>query len=701
MMSEKIQPAHRERVACVYVRQSTMTQVRHNRESRQRQYGLADRAKGLGFSRVRVIDDDLGRSGSGTQERPGFARLVASVCAGEAGAVLAIEASRLARNNRDWHHLIDLCAMTSTLLIDHDGVYDPSLLNDRLLLGLKGTMSEFELNLLRQRSQESLRRMIGRGEVLSQVAIGYVRTECNGIEMTPDLRVQTAIHGLFAKFHETGSVRQTLLWYRQNQIPLPTWSAASGNREVAWQLPVYNRIHSILKNPVYAGTFVHGRRRTQTVVVDGRARKTRGHEVPLAQWDVVIHDHHEAYIDWSTFLANREQIQTNIGERGRAGAGAGAAKAGPALLAGLLRCGRCGRKLHVGYSGKGGRVPRYFCRGAHLNHGTDWCISFGGLRADEAVTQQVLQTLAGSGVEASLAAWSRFKQQEDERSRALEMALQQARYESQRARKQYDAVDPGNRLVASELERRWNTSLTKVVELESGLDDLQAGREEIGEPQRLRLLVLGQDLRRLWGHPATTAALKKRLLRTVLEEIVVNTSKDPPRIHLRLHWSGGVHTDLTIAKNATGHHKHCTDRNVIELARQLAKVCDDKTIASVLNRLGYRTGHGNTWTLTRIKTMRSHHGIPPLNTDKTRLWVTLEQAARELNVSRHAVRILIRRGILPAQQVVRYAPWVIERADLQCEPVQKVIQAIQSGQQLPRREIPDSQPVLFQQGSEV
>jgi DNA invertase Pin-like site-specific DNA recombinase len=227
MMSEKIQPTHRERVACVYVRQSTMTQVRHNRESRQRQYGLADRAKGLGFSRVRVIDDDLGRSGSGTQERPGFARLVASVCAGEAGAVLAIEASRLARNNRDWHHLIDLCAMTSTLLIDHDGVYDPSLLNDRLLLGLKGTMSEFELNLLRQRSQESLRRMIGRGEVLSQVAIGYVRTECNGIEMTPDLRVQTAIHGLFAKFHETGSVRQTLLWYRQNQIPLPTWSAAT------------------------------------------------------------------------------------------------------------------------------------------------------------------------------------------------------------------------------------------------------------------------------------------------------------------------------------------------------------------------------------------------------------------------------------------------------------------------------------------
>lgn len=701
MMSEKIQSTHRKRVACVYVRQSTMTQVRHNHESRQRQYALAERAKGLGFARVRVIDDDLGRSGSGTQERPGFARLVATVCAGEAGAVLALEASRLARNNRDWHHLIDLCAMTSTLLIDHDGVYDPALLNDRLLLGLKGTMSEFELNLLRQRAQESLRRMIARGEVLSQVAIGYVRTERNGIEMTPDLRVREAIHGLFAKFRETGSVRQTLLWYRQSQIPLPTWSAASGNREVVWQLPVYNRIHSILKNPVYAGAFVHGRRRTRTVVVDGRARKTQGHNVPLAQWEVVIHDHHEAYVDWETFLANQDQIQTNIGELGRAGAGHGAAKAGPALLAGLLRCGRCGRKLHVGYSGNGGRVPRYFCRGAHLNHGTDWCISFGGLRADNAVTRQVLQTLVGSGVEASLAAWSQLRHQKDEQSRALGLALQQARYESQRARKQYDAVDPDNRLVAGELERRWNGSLAKVAELEARLHDLQTGQEEVGEAERQRLLELGQDLSRLWEHPATTAALKKRLLRAVLEEIVVNVSNDPPRIHLRLHWSGGVHTDLKVAKNATGHHRHCTDRNVIELARQLAKVCDDGTIAAILNRLGYRTGHGNTWTLTRVKTMRSHHRISAFNKDESRPWVTLDQAAKELGVGRHVMRTLIRRGTLPARQVVRCAPWVIERADLQSPAVQEAALTVKNGQRLPCHKDPKSQPVLFQQGSEV
>jgi DNA invertase Pin-like site-specific DNA recombinase len=700
-MSEKIQQTHRDRVACVYVRQSTMTQVKHNTESGRRQYALAERARALGFREVRVIDDDLGRSGSGAQERPGFARLVATVCAGEAGAVLAIEASRLARNNRGWHHLIDLCAMTSTLVIDHDGVYDPSLLNDRLLLGLKGTMSEFELNLLRQRAQESLRQMIRRGEVLSQVAIGYVRTERHGIEMTPDLRVQEAIHGLFAKFQQTGSARQTLLWYRQNQLLLPTWSEASGNREVIWQLPVYNRVHSILKNPVYAGAFVYGRRRRRTVIVDGRARKTDGHEVPPEQWEVVIQNHNPGYIDWETYLANQKQIQTNIGELGRAGVAHGAAKSGPALLAGLLRCARCGRKLHVGYSGVGGRVPRYYCRGAHLNHGADWCISFGGLRADEAVCAEVLRTLEPTGVEASLAAWSQLKQQEDEQARTLSLALQQAQYESQRTRKQYDLVDPANRLVAAELERRWNESLVKVAELESRLHERDAQRQEIGQAERQRLLELGRDLRQLWDHPATTAALKKRLLRTVLEEIVANISDDPPLLHLRLHWCGGVHTELVIAKNATGRHRRSTDRDVVELARELAKVCDDKTIAGVLNRLGYRTGHDNTWTLTRVKTLRSHHRIPAFDKSQSGAWVTLEQAARELGVNRHVVRTLLKSGTLPATQVVVHAPWVIERQSLQLPAVQAAVGAAKAGQRLPRPENSKSQVLLFQEGSEV
>lgn len=704
MNDEKIQKSHRERLACVYVRQSSMTQVRNNHESRRRQYGLADLARGLGFNDVRVIDDDLGRSGSGSEERPGFARLVAMVCAGEAGAVLAIEASRLARNNRDWHHLIDLCAMTGTLLIDHDGVYDPSLLNDRLLLGLKGTMSEFELNLLRQRAQEAIKQMVRRGEVLGQVAIGYVRTECNGIEKTPDLRVQDAIRGLFAKFAQTGSTRQTLLWYRQNNTLLPTWSEENGNREAVWRLPVYNRIHSILKNPVYAGAFVYGRYRTRTVIVDGRARKTQGHAVPRDQWEVVIKDHHDGYIDWETFLANQKQIETNIGELGRMGAVHGAAKSGPALLAGLLRCARCGRKLHVGYSGNGGRVPRYFCRGAHLNHGTEWCISFGGIRADEAVVREVLVAIEPLGIEASMAAWDNVQKNDDEQVRALRLSLEQAKYEVHRAQKQFDAVDPFNRLVAAELERRWNQALESVAQLEARIATLGDKRCEMGEAERSRLLELGRDLPALWAHPATDAALKKRLLRTVLEEIVVNISDEPPRLHLRLHWVGGIHTELMVAKNTTGRHGRSTDRDVVDLVRELAKVCRDKDIAAILNRLGYRTGHENNWTLTRVKTLRSHHQIPAMEKTEPRSWITLEQAARELGTNKNLIRTLIKEGTLPATQVVACAPWIIQRDDLKREGVQAAVRWSKSytpGQRRPRTDNQESQVSLFQQGSEV
>ena len=704
MSDQKIQQIHRDRAACVYVRQSTMTQVRNNHESRQRQYALAERARALGFRDVRVIDDDLGRSGSGAQERPGFARLVATVCAGEAGAVLAIEASRLARNNRDWHHLIDLCAMTSTLVIDHDGVYDPSILNDRLLLGLKGTLSEFELNLMRQRAQEAIKQMVRRGEVLGQVAIGYVRTDRNGIEKTPDLRVQDALRGLFVKFQQTGSVRQTLLWYRQNKVSLPTWGEESGNREVVWKLPVYNRVHSILKNPVYAGAFVYGRSRTRTVIIDGRARKSEGHRVPLEQWEVVIKDHHEGYIDWETYMGNRKQIETNIGERGRMGAAHGAAKSGPALLAGLLRCARCGRKLHVGYSGVDGRVPRYFCRGAHLNHGADWCISFGGLRADEAVSREVLAAVQPLGIEASLAAVNQARSDEDEQLRALRLSLEQAKYEARRARTQFDAVDPLNRLVAAELERRWNDALAKVAQVEANLAELGSRHCEVGDAERSRLLTLGSDLPSLWNHPATDAAMKKRLLRTVLEEIVVNTSEEPPRLNLRLHWVGGVHTELSVARNATGRHGRSTDRDVVELVRDLAKVCHDKDIAGILNRLGYRTGYDNHWTLTRVKTLRSNYQIPAMEKTGPRTWLTLEQTAGELGVSLNLTRTLIKEGTLPAKQVVPCSPWIIERQDLQREAVQAAVawsKSSRRGQHRPRTNNQESQVSLFQQGSEV
>src|SRR5271155_1552237 len=338
-MSEKIQPMHTERDACVYIRQSSMQQVRTRLEGQRRQYDLRERAQTLGFSQVATIDDDLGVSGSGKQERPGFARLLAAVCQGEVGAVFALEASRLARNNRDWHHLIDLCAMANTLVIDHDGVYDPSLLNDRLLLGLKGTMSEFEISLLRQRAMEAHRQKVQRGIVLTQVPVGYVRTEEEGIEKMPDRQVQEAIVGVFHKFRELGSARQVFLWYRDEKLLLPALSRESGNRKVTWIEPIYPRIFGMLKNPTYAGVFVWGRKHTRTSIVDGRARKTRGHARPQDQWEVVIPEHHEGYITWDEYMRNQQQIRSNAGWNARMGQPQGAARSGPALLAGLLRCG--------------------------------------------------------------------------------------------------------------------------------------------------------------------------------------------------------------------------------------------------------------------------------------------------------------------------------------------------------------------------
>jgi len=679
-MSEKITRQHLSRQAVVYVRQSTLYQVRHNRESNRRQYALAERARELGFVEVVVIDDDLGRSGAGTTERKGFARLLEAVCSGRVGAVLALEASRLARNNRDWHHLVDLCALSAAVVIDHDGVYDPRRLNDRLLLGLKGTMSEFELGLLRQRAQEALRQMVARGEVLTEVAIGYERTEDNRCERTPDRQVQEALHGVFAKFAELGSARQVLLWYRQEQVPLPSRSreAAGG---VRWRVPGYPRILSILRNPIYAGAFVHGRTTTKTRVVEGRTRKTAGHAVPIEEWSVVLRDHHPGYISWDQYLRNQKQLAANRAMRGLMTPGA--ARTGGALLAGLLRCGRCGRKLHVAYSGATGKVPRYHCKGGQINHGTAWCISFGGLRVDEAVGHAVLQAVAPVGVQAALDAWDDWAKREDERHRSLRRALEKAHYETERIRRQYDAVDPENRLVAAELEQRWEGALVGVKKLEERLQGL-ADEEAPGEIERRRLLELGDDLEALWSHPAAPRALQKRILRTVLEEIVADVADEPPRIELILHWKGGVHTRLMVPRNQRGHHGRATDHKVIELVGELAKVCEDFEIARILNRLGYRTGSGNGWTEARVRSMRSHRSIPSCPSRAERSWCTLADAASVLGVSPTAVRRLLRDGVLEGHQFVAHAPWVIDKEQLTRPAVQAAAEAVREGRRAPR-----------------
>lgn len=351
-MNDKITEAHRDRSAYIYIRQSTLQQVQHNVESNRRQYALRERAATLGFSSVVVVDDDLGISGAGTQQRPGFSRLLAAVCDGEVGAVFALEASRLARNNRDWHHLIDLCVLTRTLVVDADGIYDPRLLNDRLLLGLKGTMSEFELGLLRQRAQEAYRQKALRGDVMTRVPVGFVRKGDNGIEMTPDRQVQQAIHDFFLRLQGSSSLRQVLLWHHHEKILFPVSRIRDGSESLEWKLPNYQQLLRMVKNPTYAGAFAWGRSGARSKVVDGRSRKTEGHRLEMDRWQVLLKDHHPGYITWEDYQSNLDKLVANRTKSHQSSSGA--ARGGSALLARLFRCAHCGHKLRVAYRGRGG-----------------------------------------------------------------------------------------------------------------------------------------------------------------------------------------------------------------------------------------------------------------------------------------------------------------------------------------------------------
>jgi len=655
----KITAEHLARSAYVYIRQSTADQLVHNQESQRRQYGLADRARQLGWASVEVIDDDLGRSGGGVS-RPGFERMLAAICEGRAGAVFAIEASRLARNGRDWHTLIEFCGLLGTIIVDEDGIYDPRHPNDRLLLGMKGTMSELELSLFRQRSQEALKQKARRGALFLGVAAGYVKTGRDRIEKDPDQRVQNALQLVFSKFAEFQSARQVHVWLRDQSIELPAKSHDADGRRIVWKLPIYNTVHNILTNPVYAGAYAFGRTTSKVIIEDGRKRVRRGLRRPLAEWDVLLKDQHEGYITWKEFERNQRVISDNATGKGSAIA-RGVARRGELILAGLLRCGHCGRKMYVGY----GRSGRYYCQGANVNHGTERCISFGGLRADEAVGAEIVRVLRPLGIDAAVKALEAQASEMCAARRQLELALRQARYEAAHARRQYDSVDPANRLVAGELERRWNEALAAVHGIEREIAELEATRRPpLGEKERQHLMQLGADLERAWSHPAASAATRKRILRTALKEIIARI--DDGFIAMVLHWQGGDHTALKLRMNTVGKHRWTVPEDTLTLVRELARQMPDKQIARLLNRAGKPTGRGNGWTEVRVRSFRHHHQIAVYRPGEwaERGEITLEAAARLIGVTPMTALRMIRRGDLKGRQLCRGAPWVIRTEDV-------------------------------------
>ena len=659
-MSDKIKALHLERKAILYVRQSSLHQVLHHQESQKLQYAMQDRLRQLGWREIDVIDEDLGRSATGTVTRAGFERMVAEVCLGRVGAVAAREVSRFARNSREWQQLVEVCRVVDTLLIDQDTVYAPRQSNDRLLLGLKGSLNEYELDLLRQRALEARHEKARRGELLVVAPVGYLKTAA-GLEKDPDQRVQDAIRLVFRKFLEVGSARQTLLWFLEHDLPLPVRGRDGGTR---WRRPVYGTVYQMLTHPAYGGAYAYGKTERQPQY-DLGAPGPRCRRKPRERWLALIPHTHEGYIRWEEF----ERIQQIMAENSRGPGQPGALKRGVGWLAGLLRCRRCGRKLMVHYTGTDHTVLRYQCHRGALDQGEPRCIAFGGIPVDAAIVGAVLQVVQPAAIEAAVLASTEATRQQDDVVAALTRDLEAARYAARRAQRQYDAADPDHRLVTEELERRWNQALQHVRDAEQRLEEERPRCRTTPPLVGDEFAALAHDLEAVWENAQTDHRLKKRIVRTLIQEIVADVDAEAGEVILIVHWQGGVHTELRLPRRRRGQNARHTAKPIIDAVRVLARIGSDDRIAGTLNRNGLRTGHGNRWTRERVISLRSAHRIPGYQAE-TRMaegWMNLTEAARFLGISARTLRLAVERGDIEAEHPLAEGPWVFNQRALTTE----------------------------------
>jgi DNA invertase Pin-like site-specific DNA recombinase len=662
-MNPKITEQHQSRAAYVYVRQSTMAQVRHHQESTERQYALRQKALELGWSEgaIRTLDRDLGMSGAQMTGREDFKTLVADISMGQVGAVFALEASRLARSDLDWHRLLRLCALTQTLVIDEDGCYDPSDFNDALLLGLKGTMAQAELHFLRARLLGGKLNKAKKGELRFPLPVGYCYDEQGGILPDPDEEVRGAVEMVFRLFRETGSAYAVVQRFAASGLRFPKRAyGGAWDGKLVWGRLTHGRVLGILKNPSYAGMYVFGRYQyRQEITPEGEVRK-RMQAVAMPAWRVSLKEHHHGYIRWEEFQKNIERLEKNR-TNGEETILSGPAREGLALLQGLVLCGTCGRALTVRYTGNGGLYPAYLCnRLCREGLAASYCMSFRCDQLDAAITAEALNALRPAEIELALAALCELETRDQTILRQWQMRLERAEYEAALAERRYQEVDPSFRLVAATLERRWNEALLRWEALKKEAAEYQRREARVATPeQKAKVLALARDLPRLWHAPSTQAKDRKRMLRLLIKDITVEKSpQQPKQLSVHVRWQGGACTDLVVQLLPNFPDRIRYPPELVHRVQELAHSLPDWQIAARLNQEGQRSALGKSFTVSMIKWIRYRHQIPAMKLLRPEE-LTVQQVAERFAVSSSVVYYWIERGVIQARRINAGSPYWI------------------------------------------
>ena len=639
-----------------------MGQVRHHQESTERQYALKDRAIEMEWpsAAIRILDRDLGLSGAHSTAREDFKTLVADVSMDKVGAIFALEASRLARSNLDWHRLIEICALTKTLVVDEDGCYDPADFNDALLLGLKGTIAQAELHFIRARLLGGKLNKAKKGELRFPLPVGLCHGDDGVIVFDPDQEVRGAVRLVFGAFRETGSAYAVVQHFAQKGLQFPKRSyGGAWNGKLIWGRLTHGRVLGLLKNPSYAGVYTFGRyRSSKEISADGEVR-TRTKPVPMDSWHVKLEHHHEGYITWQEFERNQELLAKNR-TNGEEMVLSGPAREGLALLQGLLLCSRCGRRLSVRYKGNGGIYPTYDCNALRREGlSTTSCMSIRCDLLDVVVSKRVLEVLEPAQIAVAAEAVRQLEKRDKALSKQWQMRIERAEYEAQLAERRYEEVDPSNRLVASTLEKRWNDALVRLEEIKSELAEFQ--RKEaltITPEQRAKVLALSEDFPRLWNAPTTKTKDRKRVLRLLIKDITVERTTDRKLVVLHLRWQGGANEDIqvTLPPNIADRLRY--PEEVVQRIRELANKLPDAQIADALNGEGRRPAKGEAFNVSMVKWIRYKHHIPAADLKRPEE-LTVRQVADKIDVSRGVVYYWIERGVIEARRMNNGSPyWV-------------------------------------------